>query len=327
MKDKVLRLLRESESYVSGQSICEQLNVSRTAVWKVVNGLRADGYEIDSVSNRGYKLVSAPEVMSKAEIVSRLETEWLGRNFYYFDEIDSTNEFIKHLPEEETVNGAVCVGDQQTAGKGRLGRTWISPKGSSIYMSYLVTNDVLSPRKAPMITLVAALATADAIKTLTGLEVGIKWPNDIVVNGKKVCGILTEMSGDMDNVKKIVIGIGVNVNMKEFEPDIADKATSLRIELGHKLKRTDLIILMLKSFEKYYQEFISCGDLSSLSSEYNSILVNRDKEVRIIEHDNEWSAVAQCINDTGELIVVDDEGKEHLIISGEVSVRGINGYV
>lgn len=327
MKDKVLRLLRENDTYISGQSICEQLDVSRTAVWKAVSSLRAEGYEIDSVSNRGYKLVSVPEIMSKAEIVSQLDTKWLGRNLYYFDEIDSTNEFLKHLPEDEAVNGAVCVGDQQTAGKGRLGRTWISPKGSSIYMSYLVTNDILAPRKAPMITLVSALATADAIAKFTGLDVGIKWPNDIVVNGKKVCGILTEMSGDMDNVKEIVIGIGVNVNMKEFDSDIEDKATSLRIELGRKLKRTDLIILMLKSFEKYYQEFINCGDLSSLAPEYNSILVNRDKEVRIIEHDNEWSAVAKCINDTGELIVVDSEGKEQQIISGEVSVRGIYGYV
>lgn len=240
MKEKILRLLRENDDYISGQVICESLGVSRTAVWKVIKQLKNEGYAIDSVSNKGYKLTESPDVMSEAEISSRLDTEFLGKKLYYFETIDSTNEYLKHLPEEETVHGTVCVGDHQSAGKGRLGRTWISPRGSSIYISYLLKPDI-EPAKASMLTIVAALSVAKAINIVTGLDTSIKWPNDIVVNSKKVCGILTEMTADMDRIERVIIGIGINVNMESFDDSIKDMATSLRIESGMVVKRADII--------------------------------------------------------------------------------------
>ena len=244
MKEKILRLLRENDDYISGQVICESLGVSRTAVWKVIKQLKNEGYAIDSVSNKGYKLTESPDVMSEAEISSRLDTEFLGKKLYYFETIDSTNEYLKHLPEEETVHGTVCVGDHQSAGKGRLGRTWISPRGSSIYISYLLKPDI-EPAKASMLTIVAALSVAKAINIVTGLDTSIKWPNDIVVNSKKVCGILTEMTADMDRIERVIIGIGINVNMESFDDSIKDMATSLRIESGMVVKRADIISCLL----------------------------------------------------------------------------------
>ncbi|MCR4717717.1 MAG: biotin--[acetyl-CoA-carboxylase] ligase, partial [Lachnospiraceae bacterium] len=175
MKDKILRLLRESNDYVSGQSLCEQFGVSRTAIWKVIKQLKEEGYDIDSVSNRGYLLKETPDIMSEAEIVSQLDTNWLGKSLYYFDIIDSTNEYLKHLPVDLSVHGTVCIGDHQTAGKGRLGRTWLSPRGSSIYMSYLIKPDIM-PTHASMLTIVAALSTAMAIRDVTKLDAMIKWP-------------------------------------------------------------------------------------------------------------------------------------------------------
>ncbi len=325
MKEKILRLLRENNDYISGQAICESLGVSRTAVWKVIKQLKNEGYEIDSVSNKGYKLTESPDVMSEAEISSRLDTEFLGKKLYYFETIDSTNEYLKHLPEEETVHGTVCIGDHQSAGKGRLGRTWLSPRGSSIYISYLLKPDI-EPANASMLTIVAALSVAKAINKVTGLDTSIKWPNDIVVNSKKVCGILTEMTADMDRIERVIIGIGINVNMESFDDSIKDMATSLRIESGMVVKRADIIINMLKTFEEYYSMFVKTEDLSLLLDDYNSILVNRGKEVRIIERDKEWAATAVSMNKLGELIVNDNEGKEVNIRSGEVSVRGLYGY-
>ena len=325
MKEKILRLLRENDEYISGQAICESLGVSRTAVWKVIKQLKNEGYEIDSVSNKGYHLTTSPDVMSEAEISSRLDTEFLGKKLYYFETIDSTNEYLKHLPEEETVHGTVCIGDHQSAGKGRLGRTWLSPRGSSIYISYLLKPDI-EPANASMLTIVAALSVAKAINKVTGLDTSIKWPNDIVVNSKKVCGILTEMTADMDRIERVIIGIGINVNMESFDDSIKDMATSLRIESGMVVKRADIIINMLKTFEEYYSMFVKTEDLSLLLDDYNSILVNRGKEVRIIERDKEWAATAVSMNKLGELIVNDNEGKEVNIRSGEVSVRGLYGY-
>ncbi|MCR4715773.1 MAG: biotin--[acetyl-CoA-carboxylase] ligase, partial [Lachnospiraceae bacterium] len=197
---------------------------------------------------------------------------------------------------------------------------------SSIYMSYLIKPDIM-PTHASMLTIVAALSTAMAIRDVTKLDAMIKWPNDIVVNGKKVCGILTEMTADMDRIEQVVVGIGVNVNMLEFDDSIKTTATSLRIESGDIIKRSSIIVKMLSYFEKYYDIFVKTEDLSGLVDAYNDLLVNRDKEVRVIEKNNEWNAKALNINEKGELVVVDDEGKVKTIMSGEVSVRGIYGYV
>ena len=226
MKSEILRLLKESDDYISGQQMCDRFHVSRTAVWKAIEQLKKEGYEIEAVRNRGYRLLESPDIMSEAEIRSLMDTEWAGKNIVYFDEIDSTNNRAKELGEKDGAHGTLFVADRQVAGKGRRGRVWESPKGISIYMAFLLRPDLI-PTKAPMLTLVMAQSVAEGIREVTGMETGIKWPNDIVMNKKKVCGILTEMSTEIDYINYVVIGVGINVNQKVFDEELKEKATSL----------------------------------------------------------------------------------------------------
>lgn len=326
MRDQILALLKESKDFVSGQELCERFSVSRTAVWKAINALKDAGYEVEAVRNKGYRLVASPDVLLSDEIKSLLETKWFGRKILYFDSIDSTNNEIKRQAEKELVPGMLAIAEEQTAGRGRRERNWVSPPGTGIWMSFPVRPD-LPPYKAPMITLVTALAVAKAIEEETGLEALIKWPNDIVVNGHKITGILTEMSAEMTSIHYVVIGIGINVNTEEFPEDIRETASSLYIEGGNRIKRSRLVASFGKYFEKYYEMFCEAGNLSTIRSEYEERLVNRNKEVYIIEKDNKIKRTAIGIGDEGELIVKDEAGNEEKIIAGEVSVRGIYGYV
>ena len=200
MKSEILRLLNSSETYLSGQQICEQFQVSRTAVWKVMEQLKKEGYQIEAVRNKGYRLVDSPDVMSKAEIESLISTKWAGRHVVYYDETDSTNTRAKELGEKGAEHGTLVIADRQNAGKGRRGRSWESPEGTSIYMTILLRPDMM-PVKAPQMTLLMAIAATKGIGQVAGLEARIKWPNDIVsLSGKKLCGILTEMSAEIDYI-------------------------------------------------------------------------------------------------------------------------------
>ena len=313
---------------MSGQQLCEEFQVSRTAVWKVIEQLKAEGYQIEAVRNKGYRLTCSPDVMSKAEIESLMKTKWAGHPVIYHDQVDSTNTQAKRLGEElaRDGHGTLVVADLQTAGKGRRGRSWESPSGASIYMSILLRPDIL-PDQAPMLTLVMAQSVAEAVQELTGAEVGIKWPNDIVLNGKKICGILTEMSAEIDYINYVVIGVGVNVNTPDFPEALVETATSLKIELGQSVKRSALIAAVMKRFEENYETFIRTGDLSGMQEQYNSLLVNRDRDVRVLEPGHEYNGHALGINSTGELLVEKEDGTTAEIFAGEVSVRGIYGYV
>ena len=252
MKSEILRLLKESDTYISGQQLCEQFQVSRTAIWKVIDQLKKEGYEIEAVRNKGYRLIDSPDVMSKAEIESLVDTKWAGKNVVYYDEIDSTNNRAKEAGDNGAAHGTLFVADMQVAGKGRRGRVWKSPSGSSIYMTILLYPDI-PPVKAPQLTLLMAIAVAEGIQKVTGLETKIKWPNDIVVNGRKICGILTEMSTEIDYINHVVIGVGINVNQDTFPDDIKATASSLKLELGKSVKRSELIAAVMKSFEKCYE--------------------------------------------------------------------------
>ena len=326
MSTEILTILRESEGYVSGQQLCEQMHVSRTAVWKVIEQLKKEGYTIEAVRNKGYRLTGSPDVMSSAEIESLLETAWAGRDVLYLDETDSTNVQAKKLGEAEGTHGTLIVSDRQTAGKGRRGRGWDSPSGASIYMSILLRPDIL-PDKAPMLTLVMALAVVRAVREITGEEAGIKWPNDIVLNKKKICGILTEMSAEIDYINHVVIGVGINVNTEDFPEEIKKTATSLFIETGKKWKRSEFIAAAMKYFEEYYEIFLKTQNLKMLQEIYNGFLVNKDAQVRVLEPGNEFDGCALGINETGELLVRKSDGEITKIYAGEVSVRGIYGYV
>ncbi len=328
-KSDILALLRSSEDYVSGQQLCKQFGVSRTAVWKAINQLKEDGYEIEAVSHRGYRLLESPDVLSQSEVLSRLTTKWAGRTLHYLEETGSTNIDAKRCAEEGEPHGTTVIAEKQVAGRGRRGRNWESPAGSAIYMTIMLKPDFV-PDKASMLTLVMALSVADAIAEKTNLPAGIKWPNDVVVHGKKVCGILTEMNVESDYIQYVVIGVGINVNNaapEEFPEEIRDKATSLKIESGMTISRAELLERVLVHFEKNYDTFVRTLDLSLLMEAYEARLLNLGREVEVLDPRGAYTGVARGINGTGELLVETENGEMIEVYAGEVSVRGIYGYV
>lgn len=326
MKEEILRLLRSADGYISGQELCNRFGVSRTAVWKAINQLKEAGYEIEAQQNKGYRLMAAPDLMTEAEIKSLMHTEWVAKEVLYFDTIDSTNTKAQELAEKGYQSGTLVVADKQELGKGRRGRSWVSPSGTGIFMTLMIKPDI-NPNNASMLTLVAALAVAKAITSVTGEEAMIKWPNDIVVNGKKVCGILTEMNAQFDYINHIVVGIGINVHNESFPEEISQMASSLMIEAGGKrFHRAQIIAETMAYFEQYYDTFLKTQDLSALVREYDKLLVNRNKSVRVLDPKEPFDGKAMGITPKGELIVDTWESRK-LVSSGEVSVRGIYGYV
>lgn len=325
MKAEILAALRETDGYVSGQELCNKFGVSRTAVWKAINQLKKEGYEIEAVNNRGYHIVSTPDVLSENELVSINKTEWIGKKIYYMDVTDSTNTQANHLADKGAPHGTLVVADRQEAGRGRRGRGWESPAHTGIFMTLLLKPEI-APGNASMLTLVTALAVTKGIERVTGLSPRIKWPNDIVIRGKKVCGILTEMSAQVDYVTHIVIGVGINVQNESFPEEIADVATSLKLETGNSINRARLIEAIWEEFEKYYERFMQTQDLRGMVQEYNTYLVNRNQKVKVLDPKEPFEGLAQGITERGEL-VVDTWEARRLVTSGEVSVRGIYGYV
>mgnify|MGYP000063227329 FL=1 len=326
MKEEILRLLRSADGYISGQELCNRFGVSRTAVWKAINQLKEAGYEIEAQQNKGYRLKAAPDLMTEAEIKSLMHTDWVAKEVLYFDTIDSTNTKAQELAEKGYPSGTLVVADKQESGKGRRGRSWVSPSGTGIFMTLMIKPDI-NPNNASMLTLVAALAVAKAITSVTGEEAMIKWPNDIVVNGKKVCGILTEMNAQFDYINHIVVGIGINVHNESFPEEISQMASSLMIEAGGKrFHRAQIIAETMSYFEQYYDTFLQTQDLSALVREYDELLVNMNKAVRVLDPKEPFDGKAMGITPKGELIVDTWESRK-LVSSGEVSVRGIYGYV
>ena len=326
MKGEILKLLKETDGYISGQELCEKFGVSRTAVWKVINQLKEEGYEIEAVRNKGYILKGSADVLSKEEQVSTIHTKWAGTQVAFFEETDSTNNEIRRLAEQGAPHGTLAVAERQLGGKGRRGRVWTSPAGVGIWMSMLLRPQI-DPMAASMLTLVMALSTRRGIEKATGLKSEIKWPNDLVLNKKKICGILTEMSTELMEIQYVIPGTGINVNQMEFPDDIKATATSLRIESGKIQKRSEIIAAIMEAFEGYYDTFIETQDMSGLIEEYNANLVNLGNEVCVLDPAGEYRGVSEGINKEGALLVRLSDGTLKEIISGEVSVRGVYGYV
>lgn len=247
-------------------------------------------------------------------------------NIVYCDVIDSTNEEVRRLSESGGEQGLVVVAEKQTAGKGRRGRNWDSPEGTNLYFSILLRPNV-NPENAPMLTLVMAYSVARVIREQEKLPAQIKWPNDLVLSGRKLCGILTEMHLAGSQIEDVVVGVGINVNTAEFPDDLKDKATSLYMEKTEKVDRRLLLNSILEEFQKWYGCFFREQNLSFLLEAYNQMLVNGNREVLILEPGNEYEAEALGINAQGELLVKKKDGSVENVFAGEVSVRGIYGYV
>lgn len=255
-----------------------------------------------------------------------MNTKWAGRPLHFFQELGSTNIQAKLEAEEGAAEGTLVIADMQTAGRGRRGRTWSSPAGVNLYFT-LILKPSYGTEQASGVTLVMALAVAAGIRKSCGVRAKIKWPNDIVVNGRKVCGILTEMSVERNVIRYVVIGVGVNVGLQEFPREVADTAASLQAECGREVSRDTLTENIMAAFEEYYESFLLQGDLSGVLAEYNSLLVNRGEKVRVLDPKGEYQGLAHGINSRGELLVEQEDGSVAEVYAGEVSVRGIYGYV
>lgn len=329
MRNKVLDVLKANKGqFISGENISEKLGISRTAVWKHVGKLREEGYIIESQTNGGYKLIESPDILSLSELEPFLRTSFIGRDIIFLDSISSTNTYAKKKAEESFREGTVIIADEQTEGKGRLGRQWISARRKGIWMSVMLKPDIL-PVDAPKLTIVAAIAVVRALWSCCQLKAGIKWPNDITVGNKKICGILTEMSAEADEIKYVIIGIGINTNVEidDFGPEVSAAATSVSIETGRAITRKALTASVLYELEDMYEDFIIDGSIRPFLNEYKGKSAILGRNVKAISKKEEITGLATDISEEGHLIVRLSDGTYREIVSGEISVRGLCGYI
>ncbi len=328
MKKKILKALKDSDKYVSGEELSNTIGVTRTAIWKHIKQLKEEGYKIESISRKGYKLVSEPDTIDSKALEIELKDKSFIKEIVHYNTVDSTNSQGKLMAAQGAIEGTIVISEEQTGGKGRLGREWISPKGTGIWMSIILKPNI-EPQEATIITQITAAAVASAIIKLTGIKAGIKWPNDIIVDGKKVCGILTEMSGELNSINYVVVGIGVNVNMnqEDFPEELKEVAISLKESFGEDLSRKELVIKILSEFEELYLDFINTNNAQKSISICRELSVTLGKQVKIVQRGKTILAEALDITEDGELLIKSSDENIQKVVSGEVSVRGIIGYI
>lgn len=323
MRDKILTILMDNKgAFVSGEAISRQLGVTRAAVWKYIKSFQEDGCLIESIPKKGYRLLNVPDILDGVVIRHGMQTQILGNQVEVHRCIDSTNTRAKELALEGAPEGFLIIAEEQTIGKGRLGRHWVSPPGVGIWMS-LVLRPKLYPSDAPKITLIAALSMVEAINSVTGLKAGIKWPNDILIRGRKVCGILTEIHADPDIIDYVVLGIGINVNTKQsdFPEALRDAATSLYIEKGHKITRNDMIRAVIERIEVNYTKYLDSRDFDSVLSELRRHSVTLGRQVKVIGRTEALEGVALDYAEDGALLIQTENGQIQKVLSGDVSIR------
>lgn len=326
MKKAILQeLYQQKGTYLSGEELAERFGVSRTAIWKHINNLKKEGYSIETVNKKGYRLLENDNKLVPQELLSMMNTKEIGKNILYFDSIDSTNNYAKQIANHSP-HGTLIISDEQLAGRGRLGRGWSSPKGEGIWMSILLKPQI-PPTEGAKMTQIAAAAVCLAIKEMTGLATLIKWPNDIVLGGKKVCGILTEMAGELNEVSYLIVGIGINVNIKEFPEDLQEKATSLLLAKGTPIERKVLIAKTMDQFELLYQHYLENHNLSRTVEVCRSFSAVLGKNIQIIRGGESTTALAIDITEDGLLKVKQENGQEETLLSGEISIRGNGVYI
>ena len=329
-KDKVYQLLRQSGGdHLSGEEISRRLGISRAAVWKAVDALRKAGYTIDARSGLGYALVEAPDALTEREVRRCMdEREISCARLHCFDEVDSTNSFLKREALAGAPHGTVAVANCQTGGRGRMSRVFQSPRDRGVYLSILLRPN-LSPAELMPVTALTAVAMCDAVEAACGLRPQIKWTNDLVVKGRKLAGILTEMAleGETGLVQYLVMGTGVNVlhTPEDFSPEVAAMATSLRQELGISVSRPVLAAEMIRAFNRLGEDL--GGDYSRYLADYRRDCVTIGKQVQLLWQDRRETVEALDVDDQFGLVVRHEDGHTEVIRSGEVSVRGMYGYV
>lgn len=326
MKEDILRLLsKNSEQYISGEEISSKLNVSRTAIWKHINALRNDGYVIDSQARLGYKLIYRPDSLTAEEIKSGLNTRLIGNKIVSFAQVTSTNEVAKELAIKGEVSGTIIISEQQTKGKGRLGRHWESPYGKGIWCSVILRPSIL-PMEAPKYTFISAVAVVEAIREVANLEAKIKWPNDLIINGKKMCGILTELSAEIERINFIILGIGINVNhtLNDFPEELHDLATSVFLETGNIQSRVKLIRAIISKLEEKNKLFTNHG-FSAILDLWKQYSATIGQEIIVKAQEESYEGIAEDIDDLGQLVVRLPGGETYKVLAGDVSIRKKTG--
>ncbi|MDR3579309.1 MAG: biotin--[acetyl-CoA-carboxylase] ligase [Oryzomonas sp.] len=317
----ILQLFRQQGGFVSGEQLSRELGVSRTAVWKHISTLRAAGYQVEAFPSRGYRLISSPDTLSTEEISVQLNTAIIGKRLVNLALTASTNAEAFRLAEDGAVEGAVVTADEQNKGKGRLGRTWSSPPGANLYCS-VILRPKIKPLEAPQLTFLSAVAVARAIEQVTGLKPEIKWPNDVLIGGKKVAGLLNEMSAETDGINFVILGIGVNLNMTadQFPGDLRHPATSLYIETGVKVGRARFTALLLNELDRLYADFLDHG-FALVRREWQERCNADGREVVISNHGcADIRGQFAGIDSDGALLVQGPDGAIERILSGDVRV-------
>ena len=314
MNEEILNILKsEPNGYTSGEWLCEKLRVSRTAIWKHIESLRSLGYEIEAVPHQGYRLSVCPDKLIPEELTWGLKTTAIGRKILSYDTVRSTNEIAFDMAKKGLGEGTVVVADGQTHGKGRLGRHWNSPKGKGIYLS-LILRPPLAPQGIAKLTLLASLAVARAVRTLTSLQPQIRWPNDVLIQKKKLAGVLTEMSAEQDRLNFVIVGIGINVNnSRELLPP---EATSLRLETGEKQSRVHLTQVLFHEFERIYCDFKE-GNSSKWLDECRKLSSILGHRVRV-EAPTPREGYAVDLDEEGALVLRLDNGFTERLLAGDV---------
>lgn len=328
LRDQVLTYLKERQDVCSGEAMSRDLGVSRAAVWKAIGALRAAGYVISSAPNRGYRLEHAPDLLSAGELAGALSGRRVGGTLVCLDSVDSTNSELKRRAMAGAEEGLVLLADQQTGGRGRRGRSFVSPPGKGLYCSALLRPQV-ALRPLMWLTAWTGVAVCDAVEQACGLRPGIKWTNDIVWNGRKLCGILTElgMEGESAQPEYVVVGAGINISQTEadFGPEVAQVACSLGQIVPHPPRRAALAEALITALDDMYAAFP--GESERYLNQYRRDCVTLGREVCILQGDQQWTGTAEEIDDDFQLVVRRPDGKRETVNAGEVSVRGMLGYI
>ncbi len=313
----MLQVLRGARDPISGERLAARLGLSRAAVWKRVQRLKDLGYVIEGSPRRGYRLLAVPDKLLPEEVLQGLTTRVLTGPVHYFETIDSTNNYAKELAAREAPEGTLVIAETQTGGRGRLGREWNSPAGVGLYVS-VVLRPQLPPMELPQITLTAAVAVVRAVRRVTGLAPGIKWPNDLLMHGKKLGGILTEMETESDRIRHVVIGLGLNINNPDFPYELAGTATSLAQELGGAFSRVELLRAWLEEFEDLYERFLDQG-FPQILEEWKCSAVTLGRMVTVRQGPREVSGKAVDVAPDGALLLQTPGGEMVRVTSGEIA--------
>jgi BirA family transcriptional regulator, biotin operon repressor / biotin---[acetyl-CoA-carboxylase] ligase len=316
---RILEVLRaKAHTYISGEQLSRELNMSRTAVWKHVNVLRTLGYRVEAITSMGYKLLSSPALLLPLEIKNGLKTEFIGHNIHWEYEVDSTNTLALQLAERGAPEGTVVISEHQKRGRGRMGRTWVSLPEIGIYLSVILRPNFV-PTNASRITFMAAIAVVEAIEQALGLKAAIKWPNDVMLGGKKVSGILTELKAEMECIHYAIVGIGINANNNKFPKAFQDKVTSLALEMKAKVPRIKIVQALLQSLEHWYMMTLGANSEQTFER-WRELSGTLGKRVSVNVGDAIWEGVANRLGPDGSLYLTLDSGVEKQILAGDVTM-------